>query len=95
MILWNKVRLVAKGYTQEFEINFEESYAPMARMEAIKILLAYVCHKQIKLFQMDIKSAFLNRFIKEEVYVEQLPEFEDTNCLDHVFRLHTALYGLK
>ena len=95
MIIHNKARLVAKGYTQEFEIDFEESYTPVARMKEIMILLAYVCHKQIKPFQMDVKSAFLNGFIKEEVYVEQTPNFEDSKCPDHVFRLHKALYGLK
>ena len=95
MIIRNKARLVAKGYTQEFRIDFEESYALVARMEAIGILLAYACHKRIKLFQMDVKSTFLNGLIKEEVYVEQPLGFEDSKCLDHVFRLHKALYGLK
>ena len=95
MIMRNKVRFVAKGYTQEFGIDFEESYAPMARMKAIRILLAYVSHKWIKLFQMDVKSAFLNGFIKEEVYVEQSLRFKDSKCLDHVFGLHKELYGLK
>ena len=95
MIVWNKVRLVTKWYTQEFGIDFEESYAPVARIEAIIILLAYACHKWIKLFQMDFKSAFLNRFIKEKFYVEQLPSFENSKCLDHVFRLHKALYEFK
>ena len=91
----NKAKLVAKGYTQEFGIDFEESYAPMARMEAIIILLAYACHKWIKLFQMDVKSAFLNGFIKEKVYVEQPPRFKDSKFPNHVFRLHKALYELK
>ena len=81
MIVRNKVRLVAKRYTQEFEIDFEESYALVAIIETIKILLAYACHKWIKLFQMDVKSAFLNSYIKEEVYVEQPPEFEDTKWI--------------
>ena len=87
--------MVAKRYTQEFGINFEESYALVVGIKAIKILLAYTYNKQIKLFQIYVKSAFLNGFIKEEVYVEQPPEFENTKCSDHVFRLHKALYGLK
>ena len=91
----NKVRLVAKGYTQEFGVDFEESYAPVARMEAIRILLPYAYHRRIKLFQMDMKSTFLNGFIKEEVYVEQIPRFEDAKFSNHVFNLHKALYGLK
>ena len=91
----NKAWLVAKGYTQEFGVDFKESYAPMVRMEAIRILLAYACHRCIKLFQMDVKSAFLNGFIKEEVYVEQPPGFEDAKFSNHVFNLHKALYGLK
>ena len=95
VIMRNKVRLVAKGYTQEFGVDFEESYALVARMDAIRILLPYACHIHIKLFQMDVKSAFLNRFIKEEVYIEQPPGFEDAKFFNHVFKLHKALYGLK
>ena len=91
----NKGRLVAKGYTQEFRVDFEESFAPLTRMEAIRILLTYACHKRIKLFQIDVKSAFLNGFIKEGVYVEQLSGFEDVKFPNHVFKLHKALYGLK
>ena len=91
----NKARLVAKGYTQEFGVDFEESYAPVARMEAIRILLSYACHRRIMLFQMDVKSAFLNVFIKEEVYVEQPPGFEDAKFFNYVFKLHKTLYGLK
>ena len=90
-----KPRLVAKGYTQEFGIDFEESYALVTRMEVIQILLGYTCHKRIKLFQMDVKSAFLNGFIKEEVYVKQPPRFEDSKFSNHIFKLHKALYGLK
>ena len=67
----------------------------MARLEAIRILLAFTVSQSIKLFQMDIKSAFLNGYIKEEVYVEQPPGFEDYKYLDHVFKLTKALYGLK
>ena len=91
----NKVRLVAQGYFQEERIDFEETYAPVARLEAIRILLTFAVSQFVKLFQMDVKSAFLNSYIKEEVYVEQLPGFEDHKYLDHVFKLSKALYGLK
>jgi hypothetical protein len=67
----------------------------MARLESIRILLAYVAHHSFRLFQMDVKSAFLNVPIKEEVYVEQPPGFEDDRYLDHVYKLSKALYGLK
>jgi hypothetical protein len=67
----NKARLVAKGYAQVVGLDFEETFAPVARLESIRILLAYVAHHSFRLFQMDVKSAFLNGPIKEEVYVEQ------------------------
>ena len=67
----------------------------MARLESIRILLAYATHHSFRLFQMDVKSAFLNEPIKEEVYVEQPPGFEDERCPDHVCKLSKALYGLK
>ena len=66
----NKARLVAQGYSQEEGIDFEETFALVARLEAIKILLAFAVSQSVKLFQMDVKSVFLNGFIKEEVYVE-------------------------
>jgi hypothetical protein len=69
--------------------------APVARLEAIRILLAYVSHHEMKLYQMDVKSAFLNGFINELVYVDQLPRFEDPRYPNHVYRLSKALYGLK
>ena len=78
VILRNKARLVAQGYSQEEGIDFDETYAPVARLEAIRILLAYASALNLTLFQMDVKSAFLNGFIKEEVYVEQPPGFDDT-----------------
>jgi hypothetical protein len=68
----NKARLVAKGYAQVAGLDFEETFAPVARQESIRILLAYAAHHSFRLFQMDVKSAFLNGPIKEEVYVEQL-----------------------
>jgi hypothetical protein len=91
----NKARLVAKGYALVAGLDFEETFAPMARLKSIRILLAYVAHHSFRLFQMDVKSAFLNGPIKEEVYVEQPPGFEDDKYPDHVYKLSKALYGLK
>ena len=91
----NKARLVAQGYTQVEGIDFDETFAPIARLEAIRILLAYVNHHDIILQQMDVKSAFLNGKLEEEVYVAQPPGFEDPKHPDKVFRLNKALYGLK
>jgi hypothetical protein len=91
----NKARLVAKGYAQVAGLDFEETFAPVARLESIHILLAYAAHHSFKLFQMDVKSAFLNGPIKEEVYVEQPPSFEDDRYPDHVYNLSKVLYGLE
>jgi hypothetical protein len=91
----NKARLMAKGYAQVAGLDFEETFAPVARLESIRILQAYVAHHSFRLFQMDVKSAFLNGPIKEEVYVEQPPGFEDERYPDHVCKLSKALYGLK
>jgi hypothetical protein len=91
----NKAQLVAKGYAQVTGLDFEETFAPVARLESIWILLAYAAHHFFRLFQMDVKSAFLNGPIKEEVYVEQPPSFEDDRYPDHVYKLSKALYGLK
>ncbi|GJU59007.1 retrovirus-related pol polyprotein from transposon TNT 1-94 [Tanacetum coccineum] len=91
----NKARLVAQGYNQQEGIDFDETYAPVARLESIRILLAYACAHDFKLFQMDVKSAFLNGFINEEVYVAQPPGFIDFEKPNHVFKLKKALYGLK
>jgi hypothetical protein len=91
----NKARLVAQGYTQVEGLDFEETYAPVVRLEAIRILLAYACAHNIKLYQMDVKSAFLNGYINEKVYVEQPSSFKNDKKLDHVFKLKKALYGLK
>ena len=71
-VVRNKARLVAQGYNQEKNIDFDETFAPVARTEAIRLLLAFTCHINFKLFQMDVKSAFLNGFIQEEVYVSNL-----------------------
>jgi hypothetical protein len=91
----NKARLVAKGYSQVENLNFDETFAPIARLESIRILLLYATHHDFKLYQMDVKSAFMNGPIKEEVYVEQPPGFEDEEYPNHVYKLHKALYGLK
>ncbi|GJT94123.1 retrovirus-related pol polyprotein from transposon TNT 1-94, partial [Tanacetum coccineum] len=91
----NKARLVAQGYNQQEGIDYDETYAPVARLESIRILLAYVCALDFKLFQMDVKSAFLNSFINEEVYMAQPPRFIDFEKPDHVYKLKKALYGLK
>ncbi|GKA02339.1 retrovirus-related pol polyprotein from transposon TNT 1-94 [Tanacetum coccineum] len=91
----NKARLVAQGYNQQEGIDYDETYAPVARLESIRILLAYACALDFRLFQMDVKSAFLNGFINEEVYVAQPPGFIDFAKPNHVYRLKKALYGLK
>jgi hypothetical protein len=83
----NKAQLVAKGYAQVAGLNFEETFAPVARLESIRILLAYAAHHSFRLFQMDVKSAFLNRPIKEEVYVEQPPGFEDDRVMTQKFEM--------
>jgi hypothetical protein len=76
-------------------LDFDETYAPVARLESIHILLAYATYHSFKLYQMDVKSAFLNGPIKEEVYVEQPPDFEDSEYPNYVYKLSKALYGLK
>jgi hypothetical protein len=90
-----KARLVGKGYTQVEGLDSGETCAPIARLESIRILLAYATHHDFKLHQMDVKSAFLNGPLHEEVYVEQPLGFEDPNFPNHVYKLHKALYGLK
>jgi len=94
-VIRNKARLVAQGYSQQEGIDYDETFAPVARLDSIRILLAYACFNKFKLFQMDVKSAFLNGFINEEVYVKQPPGFENPSCPDYVFKLSKALYGLK
>ncbi|KAK1370395.1 hypothetical protein POM88_036487 [Heracleum sosnowskyi] len=91
----NKARLVAQGYNQQEGIDFDQTYAPVARLEAIRMLLSFACFKKFKLHQMDVKSAFLNGFLKEEVYVKQPPGFESEHFPNHVFKLKKALYGLR
>jgi hypothetical protein len=91
----NKARLVAKSYSQVEGLDFDEIYAPVARLQSIRILLAYATYNGFKLYLMDVKSAFLNGPIKEEVYVEQPIDFEDSEYPNHVYKLSNALYGLK
>ncbi|KAJ9552124.1 LOW QUALITY PROTEIN: hypothetical protein OSB04_016169 [Centaurea solstitialis] len=85
-IIRNKARL---------GIDYDETFAPVARLEAIRLFLAYAAHMNFKVFQMDIKNAFLNGKLNEEVYVAQPPGFVDPKFPDHVYKLNKALYGLK
>ncbi|GJR28791.1 retrovirus-related pol polyprotein from transposon TNT 1-94 [Tanacetum coccineum] len=94
-VLKNKARLVAQGFRQEEGINFEESFAPVARIEAIRIFVANAAHKNMTIYQMDVKTAFLNGELKEEVYVSQPEGFVNQDNPSHVYKLKKALYGLK
>jgi hypothetical protein len=95
MMTRNKARLVAQGFTQVEDLDFEETSAPVARLEAIRILLAFASYHDFKLYQMDVKSAFLNGPIQELVYIEQPPSFENPKFSNHVYKLQKTLYGLK
>ncbi|GJV68752.1 retrovirus-related pol polyprotein from transposon TNT 1-94 [Tanacetum coccineum] len=94
-VLKNKAWLVANGYRQEEGINFEESFAPVARIEAIRIFIANAATKNMIIYQMDVKTAFLNGDLQEEVFVSQPEGFKDPDNPTHVYRLKKALYGLK
>ncbi|GKA52075.1 putative ribonuclease H-like domain-containing protein, partial [Tanacetum coccineum] len=94
IMIRNKARLVAQGYTQEEGIDYDEVFAPVARIEAIRLFLAYASFKDFVVYQMDVKSAFLYGKIKEEVYVCQPPGFEDPDFPDRVYKVEKALYGL-
>ncbi|GKE57963.1 putative ribonuclease H-like domain-containing protein, partial [Tanacetum coccineum] len=94
-ILKNKARLVARGYRQEEGIDFEGSFAPVARLDAIRIFLAHAAHMNMIVYQMDVKTIFLNGVLREEVYVSQLDGFVDQDNPNHVYKLKKALYGLK
>ena len=94
-IIRNKSRLIAQGYTQVEGVDFDETFAPVARLESIRILLAIASYLNFKLYQMDVKSAFLNGMLQEEVYVEQPKGFIDPYRLNGVYKLKRALYGLK
>ncbi|GJT84560.1 retrovirus-related pol polyprotein from transposon TNT 1-94 [Tanacetum coccineum] len=94
-VIQNKSHLVANGYRQEEGIYFEESFAPVAKLEAVRIFVAYAAHKNFPIFQMDVKTTFLNEPLKEEVFVRQPDGFVDPKFPNHVYRLKKALYGLK
>nr|GFA17139.1 copia protein [Tanacetum cinerariifolium] len=94
-VIRNKSRLVVRGYRQEEGIDFKESFASVARMEAIRIFLAYAAHKSFTMFQMDVKTAFLHGSLKEDIYVCQHEGFIDADHPSHVYKLKKALYGLK
>ncbi|KAJ9561493.1 hypothetical protein OSB04_006653 [Centaurea solstitialis] len=95
LIIRNKARLVAKGYRQQEGIDYDETFAPVARIKTIRIFLAYAAHKNMTVYQMDVKCAFLNGVLQEEVYVEQPEGFVDPRYPNHVYVLDKALYGLK
>ena len=90
----NKSRLVAQGCQIE-RVDFDETFAPVAHLESIRLLLGIACKLNIRLYQMDVKSAFLNGLLQEEVYVAQPKGFEDPKYPNHVYKLKRALYGLK
>jgi hypothetical protein len=94
-VVRNKSRLVAQGYSQKEGIDYEETFVPVARLKAIRILLTFSVAKGFKLYKMDLKSAFLNGFLEEEIYVRQPPGFESIEFPHRVYRLRKALYGLK
>ncbi|GJT57369.1 putative ribonuclease H-like domain-containing protein [Tanacetum coccineum] len=94
IIIKNKARLVTQGYTQEERIDYDEVFAPVARIEAIRLFLAYASYKDFVVYQMDVKSDFLYCKIEEEVYVCQPPGFEDLDFPDRVYKVQKALYGL-
>jgi len=91
----NKAGPVVQGYNQEEGIDYEETFAPVTRIETIRILIAFAAHKEFKLYQMDVKSAFLNGYLKEEVYVMRPPGFENNEFPNHVLKPDKTLYGLK
>ncbi|GKD22308.1 retrovirus-related pol polyprotein from transposon TNT 1-94 [Tanacetum coccineum] len=94
-VLKNKARLVAKGYHQEEGIDFEESFASVVRIEAIRIFITNAASKNMTIYQMDVKTAFLNGELKEEVYVSQPEGFVDSDHPTDVYRLKKALYGCQ
>nr|GEY86639.1 hypothetical protein [Tanacetum cinerariifolium] len=95
LVIRNKASLVAVGYSQQEGIDYDETFAPLTRIEAIHLFLAYAAHKDFTVFQMDVKIVFLNGILKEEVYVGQPPGFVSKQYPDHVYVLDKALYGLK
>jgi len=94
-VVRNKTRHIAQVYSQQQGIDYTETFAPVTRLEAIRLLLSYAVNHGIILYQMDVKSAFLNGVISEEVFVKQPSGFEDLKYLNHVYKLKKSLYGLK
>ena len=94
-VIRNKFKLVTQGYTQVEGVDFDETFASVARLESIRIILAIASHLNFKLYQMDVKRAFLNGMLQEEVYVEQPKGFIDPHRPNDVYKLKRALYGLK
>ncbi|KAL4573036.1 hypothetical protein LXL04_019829 [Taraxacum kok-saghyz] len=95
VIIRNKARLVAKGFTQIEGLDYDETYAPVARLEAIRMFLTYAAYKPFKVYQMEVKIAFLNGELKEECYVQQPPGFVNLSFPNHCYKLRKAVYGLK
>ncbi|GKA37236.1 retrovirus-related pol polyprotein from transposon TNT 1-94 [Tanacetum coccineum] len=95
MVIRNKSRLFAKGYGQEEGIDFKESFAPVVRLKAVRFFMAYAAYKNFPIYQMDVKLEFLNRPLKEKVFVRQPDGFVDPDFPKHVYRLKKSLYGLK
>ena len=95
VIIRNKARLVAQGFTQIESIDYGETFAPVARIEAIRLFLAYASYMNFTVYQMDVKTAFLHGDLAEEVYLKQPPGYESKRYPDHVYRLDKAVYGLK
>lgn len=95
MVVRNKAKLVAQGFSQVESLDFGETSAPVARLESIRTLLAFASCFDIKIFQMDVKSAFLNGKISELIFVEQPLSFEDPENPNHVYKLSKAFYGVK
>ena len=91
----NKARLVCKGYCQEEGVDYGETFSLVARLEGVRTLIAYAAHKEFKVYQMDVKSTFLNGILEEEVYIEQPDGFIDLDKKDMIYKLHKALHGLK
>ncbi|GJZ05267.1 retrovirus-related pol polyprotein from transposon TNT 1-94 [Tanacetum coccineum] len=95
VVIRNKARLVAQGYIQKEGVDYDETFAPVARLEAIRIFLSYDAYMGFVVYQIDVKNAFLNRKLYKKVYVQQPPGFESNEFPNYVCKLDKALYGLK